>query len=393
MKVEQIHDIVNTMAQEATGQTENLVQEDLSDIVQVGETIINALGYDNYVRRLVDKISKVTFVDRPYSGFSPSVRRDGSEWAAIWQKVRAELPEAESNPTWLLEDRESYDQNVFYKPQVSDKFFSGGDSYQIPRSHVDKQIKSAFRSADELNGFFSMIETAVRDRITINTDKLTMATIAAMIGETVYSEYAATSLSAKSGVRAVNLLYMYNNRYSTTLTKDKVSSDPDFIRFASYVIGTYIDDMRAMSVLFNMEGQPRFTPKERMHIVMLSEFKRGMEIFLQSSTYHKELVSFPAGIETVPYWQGYTGLPTFERKSGINLITPSNKDSSFGGHSVSMDGILAVLFDHEALGVNNERRNTTSHHNDLAEFTSYWHKVYAEYFIDSAENFVVFFAA
>ena len=58
--------------------------------------------------------------------------------------------------------------------------------------------------------------------------------------------------------------------------------------------------------------------------------------------------------------------------------------------TVACDGIIATLFDEEALGVLNFERYTTSDYNGKAEFTNYWHKQKACQFLDLNENIVVF---
>lgn len=95
MQVEQVYNIMNAVTQSVLGETA-VVQEDLSNVVQLGTEIQNAAGLDNYVRTLVDHIGKVIFVNRAYSGSAPSVLMDGWEYGSILEKVTYDgLPEAE----------------------------------------------------------------------------------------------------------------------------------------------------------------------------------------------------------------------------------------------------------------------------------------------------------
>ena len=57
MKVTQIFDIVNSTTEEVLGRTE-VVQEDLSNIVDVGNEIIDTDNLDNYVKKLVNDVGK-----------------------------------------------------------------------------------------------------------------------------------------------------------------------------------------------------------------------------------------------------------------------------------------------------------------------------------------------
>ena len=124
MKVEQIYALANDITKEVLGKT-GVVAEDLSNVVDMGQEIINTNNLDNYVKSLIDHIGKVVFVNRPYSGSAPSVLMDGWEYGSILEKVTMDAyPEATENDTWKLVSGQSYDPNVFTAPTVSAKFFN-----------------------------------------------------------------------------------------------------------------------------------------------------------------------------------------------------------------------------------------------------------------------------
>lgn len=376
MQVNQVYEIMNAVTKSVLGETA-VVQEDLSNVVQLGTEIQNAAGLDNYVRTLVDHIGKVIFVNRAYAGSAPSVLMDGWEYGSILEKVTYDgLPEATENESWELEDGKSYDVNVFTQPKVSAKFYNGRVTFEVPMSFAERQVKSAFDSASQLNAFFSMIYNAIEKSMTVKTDGLVERTINNMIGET---------LSDTTGLRAVNLLSMYNAAFGASLTAAKAITTPEFIRYASYQMGLWSDRMTKLSVLFNGGGKDRFTPKNLQHIVMLSEFQQAADVFLQSDVFHNELTRLPKA-ETVPYWQGSGTDYTFASTSKIMI-------KSAGGSTVSQSGILAIMFDRDALGVSNLDRRVTTNWNAKGEFWNNWFKFDAGYFNDLNENFVVFYVA
>lgn len=384
MLVNQIYDIMNTVTNEILGESV-IVAEDLSNIVDVGTAIFNASAIDNYVRSLVNHIGKVIFVNRPYSGNVPSVLMDGWEYGSILEKINTELPQASENESWELTDGASYDPNIFYKPTVEAKFFNKRVTFEIPMSFTERQVKESFSNAEQLNGFLSMLYNAIDKSMTVKVDALVMRTINNMIGETIISDYASTSLSSKSGVKAVNLLYLYNQRYSKSLTAENAITDPDFIRFASYEMGVYTSRMSKISSLFNIGGKDRFTPTDLLHVVMLADFKKAANVFLQSDVFHDSFTELP-NAELVPYWQGSGQAYNFNDTSKIKITTAS-------GESVETSGILSVMFDRDALGVTNLDRRVTTNYNPKAEFYNNWYKFDAGYFNDTNENFVVFFVA
>lgn len=384
MEVKQIYDIMNAVTGEILGDSA-LVQEDLSNIVDVGVAIFNASAIDNYVRSLVNHIGRVIFVNRPYSGNVPSVLMDGWEYGSVLEKITAELPEATENESWELTDGQSYDPNIFYKPTVSAKFFNKRVTFEIPMSFTERQVKESFSNAVQLNGFLSMLYNAVDKSMTVKVDALVMRTINNMIGETINAEYGAAALSSKSTVKAVNLLYLYNQRYSKNLSAANALTDPDFIRFASFEMGVMKSRLSKISNLFNIGGKDRFTPSDMLHVVMLADFRKAASVFLQSDTFHDSMVALPNS-EEVPYWQGSGQSYGFSDITAINIKTAS-------GATVNASGILAIMFDRDSLGVTNLDRRVTTNYNPKGEFFNNWYKFDAGYFNDTNENFVVFFVA
>lgn len=387
MQINQVYDYVNVATQEALGESV-VLKEDLSNIVEVGEAVFNANAMDKYVKALTNRIGKTIFVKRVYQGSAPSVMMDGWEYGSVLQKVSGALPEARVNETWELQDGQSYDPHVFHQPKgIVVKFFNKYITFEIDMSFTEEQLKMSFNGVVELNGFVSMLYTLVENSMTVKLDELIRKTINNMIAETIYDDYQGGELNTKSGVKAINLLYMYNTyaNTGTALTADKALTNMDFIKYASYIIKLTHDRLRTMSTLFNVGKQPRFTPQDLCHIVLLTNFASSADTYLQSSTFHNELTKLPQA-ETVAYWQGSGTDFDFNSVSKIDVTSAQN-------HSVSTTGILGVMFDRWSLGVVNKERKVTSQYTPNAEFFTNFYKYKAEYFNDLNENFVVFFIA
>lgn len=381
MEVKQIYEFVNETVKEVLGD-EALVQEDLSNVVDIGNAVFDGNAFDKYVRSLVNHIGRVIFVNRKYNGSAPSVLMDGWEYGSILQKISSEMPEAEENESWELIDGASYDPNIFRKPVAEQKFFNKKTTFEIDRSITENQVKQSFSSAEQLNGFISMLYNEVDKAMTVMTDSLIMRTINNFTGETLHNAFPNGTYTG-THIRAVNLLAEYNTQYGTALTKDKCMVEPAFIRFAAYRMGLYKDRLARISTLFNIGEAQRFTPNDMLHFVTLSDFNTAANIFLQSDVYHNDYVRLPKS-ETVPFWQGSGTDYSFSNVSAINVKTTS-------GDTVSIDGVLGVMFDRDALGVANFERRITTNYNPKAEFTNYFYKQDAQYFNDLNENFVVFF--
>lgn len=384
MEVKQIYSLVNDVTSEILGKSD-ILKEDLSNVVDMGKELFSNTEVDNYVKSLVNRIGKTVFVNRKYSGKVPSILMDSWEFGSVLQKISADLPSATENESWELENGTSYDPNIFYKPTVSAKFYNSKVTFEIPLSFTEKQVKESFNSASELNAFISMLYNAVEKSMTVKTDALIMRTINNMIAQTVDGD--------NSGVRAVNLLDNYNTLKGLTggnkLTANKALTTPDFLKYASMQIALYADRLGTMSTLFNQGGKERFTPKDLLHIVLLSDYAQSTKTYLESDTFNDELVKLPTA-ETVPYWQGSGTSFEFAKTSKIDVTI---RTANGGTKDVSVSGVIGVMFDRDALGVSNLDRRVTTNYNPKAEFFSNWYKFDCGYFNDLNENFIVFYIA
>lgn len=130
MDVKQIYELVNNATSEILGEESTLLSEDLSNLVDIGTEIFNANAMDRYVRSLVNHIGKVIFVNRKYSGSAPSVLMDSWEYGSVVEKISGDLPLATENESWELEDGQVYENQTFYKPTVSAKFFNNKVTFE-----------------------------------------------------------------------------------------------------------------------------------------------------------------------------------------------------------------------------------------------------------------------
>ena len=378
MKVTQIKDLVNNSLKEVNGSSQ-LLKEDLSNVVDIGKELLNNDDVDNFVKKLVDRVGKTVFNDRVYQGSAPSVLMDAWEYGSVVEKIDSDLPKVEENDSWKLEDGKSYDQDIFYQPKVSAKFFNSKTTFDIPMSFTKMQVESAFSSATELNSFISMLMVKTQNAMTVNLDGLIMKTI---------NNFTANVINAKKGMQVVNLLDLYNKTAQTKVTVDNALTSPDFIKFANLMINTYRDRLTKMSTLFNQAGLNKFTPVDNQHLVILSDLASASKVYLESDTYNQDNVKI-SNYDTVPYWQGSGTTYNFKDTSKIDVAIKDGTQTK----EVIQTGILGVLFDTSALGVSCQNPRTTTAVNARAEFYTNFNKYDAMYYNDLNENFVVFMIA
>ena len=401
MKVTQLFTLINNVTKEILGETA-IVNEDLSNVVDIGKAIFDQTSVDNYVKKLVNHIGKVVFVNRAYAGGVPSVLMDSWEFGSVLQKVSMAMPDATENESWKLVDGQEYKQDVFTAPKIEAKFFNSKVTFEIPMSFTELQVKESFSSREQLNGFISMITTGVENSMTVKLDALIMRAINNMSGETLVGGIGSGVAGSvvldfsKTSGRAVNLLKLYNDQAAVgdKVTVATAMTNTKFIKFATYTLGVYADRMSKVSALFNVGGKERFTPADMRRCVLLSDFAKAAVTFMQADIQSPEMVSLPAH-DAVPYWQGSGVDYGLDSIGKIDIKTAGGETVKVPFEGVGAGkknaAILGVMFDRDAVGVSNLDRRTTTAYNAKAEFYNNWYKMDAGYYNDLNENFVVFF--
>lgn len=384
MNVKQIATIVNTIIGEYTGESD-LVQENLSNIVDIGGMINDKIGYDTYTKALINRIGRTIFVDRKYEGSAPDISVDNWEYGSIMQKVRAELPEAVDNPTWSLVKGESIDPFIFNPPDVSAKFYNSMTTFSVEMSFTEVQVKQSFTSAEEMARFFSMIENRIRTQLTLARDNLIMRTIVNLIGEKILRDHTVPLVSAfNSTVPTEQQIDMKADDHVI-----KAINNADFLRFACKTIVMYRDFIKRANVVYNEGGYVTFTPTDRQHLVLISEFATAIGVSLLANTYNNEMIDI-GKYDTVPFWQaiGAGGYNTTTATT-INVI-PVSGNGGTAQNPINYNGIVAVLFDSDACAICNDNPRVTSIYNPRGEYTNYFYKQDCRYLNDLDENVIVF---
>lgn len=377
MKVNQIYEMLSTIYGEVTGKTD-VIAENLSNIVDVGAELTSAEYRENYVKSLLNRIGRMVFVDRPYEGKAPDILREGWEWSSIMSKSRTKDFEAVTNPAWALTKGESVDQYIYSPPEVQTTLYNTMNTWEIDCSFVNRQLKQSFTSAAEFDRFISMLRTQINNNQVQYIDELTMRTINNFIGHRIATNTA-----------VIDVLASYNAAFGQTLTAEAAPYSKEFLRHFAYLLLLYKSRMAEKTANFssNDEGYTTFTPNEFLHVTILDVFGEALKIYLQSDTFHDDLVSI-GEFDTISKWQG-TGQGaayTFDQISRIN-ITVSGLTSS---NTVNRSGIIGIMHDRDAMGIINEERRIEVAYNSRGEYWNNFFKVDTRLFNDPAENGIVF---
>ncbi|MDE5771623.1 MAG: hypothetical protein K2I06_08380 [Ruminococcus sp.] len=377
MQVTQIYDLLSTIYTEVVGDSEIALKEDLTNIVDVGNVLLSKDYREPYVNSLLNRIGRMVFVDRPYTGIAPNVMRQGWEWGSIMSKSRTKDFTAVENPAWTLTAGETVNQFEYNPPVVQTTLFNELVTWEIDCSFVQRQIKQSFLGYADMDRFLGMIRSTITNNQVQNIDNLIMRTLNCFIGRRIYK-----------GIGVVDLLASYNKAFGTSLTPSQAIVNKEWYRHAAYLILLYNDRLRPKTAIFseNEPGYTTFTPKEYRHLVLLSDFACGLDVYLQSETFHNGLTSL-GNYETVPYWQAPgNDFSDLEITSSINIVLPQITPTVTVNHNY----IVGFLFDNDALGMLEEDRRVEAAYNSKGEYWNNFFKVDTRLFNDPAENGIVF---
>lgn len=369
MAVKQIYDIVNSVNKQTMGLTD-LTVVDEEGLVSLGQTILTTSGLaDTWLNSLAQRIGRTIISFREYKSKYSDMVLDSMQWGNIVQKIKVSMPEATEDESYKLVKGKSVDMYKVANPEVKQAFFTSETPYQFYVTVKRTQLEEAFISETSMNGFIGAIYGEVQNAIELSLESLARNCINNFIGEKIKAE------------KQINLLKMYNTETSKTLTVDTCLHDKEFLAYCVSRINLYSKYMENMSSEYNDGTQTRHTPKSLQHLRVLEDFESRLETVVQYQAFRDNYVKLN-NYHTTSFWQ------SIKKPNEINVTIASD------GTAVEYSGIIAVLYDRDALGLyKKDSWNSTTPFNSAGGYynTYYHHKEL--YFNDLSENFVVFVIA
>lgn len=387
MQVQQIYTNINNWIAEQTAEAKFddtelqswILNEDLSNIVDIGTKIYNTGWIDNFVKSMIDRIGRMVFVDRRTTGYAPDIQRNGWDFGSVLSKTRIKRFEAKSNPSWALTKGQTVNQFEYNPPEASTKYYNIKVAWQIDCSFAEMQVREAFTSPMEMNRFMSAIEATIGQSLDDQMDALTMRAINGFIGEKINA----------NGGGVVDILTPFNTENSTSLTLDSMTQSEDWNRYAAYQILCYKDRLKARTSVFNENDEAGYdtaTPPEFLHFVLHEDVARSVDVYLNAQTFHNDFSDI-GEYDVIPMWQASGS--KFQRSvtTQIDIDLPSNSSTT-----IKRNGIIGLMFDRDAIVINNENQRVTSSYNANGEYFNNFYKVDTNIIIDMNENGIVFVA-
>ena len=401
--INQISTIVNDAFHDAVGKTALASAIETTDFVSMGKALGDGTSeasismYERWFGSLTNRIVRTVYAVRVYNPKSRGILREDTEWGAYVQKVHYDLSDSVDNPAFNIPAIDSstgartYNQSSPYdvnaSPEIKVLLFGGQGTWSDEIVRPIAQIMTAFTGESEMLSFISGIYTYLDNSMKVQIEALERVTANTGIASVINSG------------RARNLLAEYNQLLpsgATALTVATCLRDKGFLRyFAQQVVNT-VKYMEDMSVNFNTGHMPKFTPREYNIVEVLTNVASASEMYLESDTFHNELVALPRYTE-VNFWQtqGNTGAYAFGDISKISIqhddfVDPEDETST---GTVTQTGILAFIHDIEAVACHFGERYTWEEVNKRDRVVIHGEQARKGYAVDENENMVVFYIA
>lgn len=379
--VKQIKNVVNDSVKDALGKTNGVTAVETTDFISLGKMMSTYDLYEGFFSALVNRLMKTIYFIRSYEGRARTILRDEHEYGAFIQKVYYEMPEAVDNSTWDIPDTNGdYHQHSPYDVEgtitVTGAIFGGQGTWAVEIIRPIEQIKTAFTSETEMMKFIDGIYITLENKYKLDEERL----IADAVNTSMANEL--------KGGHSRNLLSEYNTLSSANLTVAEAMTNADFIKYANKEISRTIDNMRIMSTAYNKSAYATFTDRENLVVEMLSEYAKASEVYLESDTFHNDLVALP-NYESVPFWQSSGNSFAFADTSKISV----NHDDINNGTTVTQSGIICFIHDIENVACYFGNRKSWELLNPRDEVMIHGEKARKGFAVDSHANAVVFYLA
>ena len=345
-----VYQIMNSVVSQATGQTSQTVV-DTSTFVSVGESLLRTAP-ENTLNAISTVLADTIFSVRPYRGKLDSLRVSQRRWGAQVRKIVPLYTAAEASQDWntdldvtpKLADGQSIDMYTIKAPKCLQLNFYGTAVLQKHITRFRDQLALAFTSEQEFIRFIDAVMTEFNNEVELLNEAKARATLNNFI----------LGIHDMS-LTEVDLVDEYNTKNNTTYTREQllttyVSEFMKFIAAQIKVFSSRLTDMSALNHANLSDYAPilRHTPKERQKMIMYNPIFVEAESEVYSGLFNPKYLDI-GDFEGVNFWQSQSS-PT--AVSGTpNILNVVNGQSKTGTSNLSIDYVLGLLYDEEALGI------------------------------------------
>lgn len=378
MEVLQCYEIVNDLIEAGVGAAKQKVTT-LDGLISFGESVLaSEKQTDAFYEKLLDRIGR-TYIKyrRYYADNRDSIMRTPLDYGIIMQKVSVKNLAGMKENTSYKAQESPFSKEKDTTDIIQQLYRAFGVFETETKIIYDVQLRSAFTSAEAFGAFVDLIFSDMYNSMEVAIENLIKTAKAAMMAKALTGNGLTN--------RNVFMEYVAQNP-NTTLTTDTCWTDVDYLKFVSNEINLASKRLKRMTRNFNVGGADRFTNDEDKEVEVLDFYAAKTQSYLDADTYHKELVGLP-NYREVSSWKSDSDF-SFDEISKIMVEWGTGQDKIEAVQS----GIIACIYDRDAVGVLIERLRVVSQRNNMQELTNYAYKMDWAGYVDAYENCIVFYA-
>lgn len=370
-KVEQIYTLVNNVAKQVLGST-TITAVDTSTLVSLGETLTQNNSLDSFYSVLADRIGKTIIKSAVYESDDRGITKNNMEFGAILQKITVELETdtAVHNQSYNTTARNPYD--ISRKSTITQKMFRKLSTWSKEYIIPTYQIQTAFTNAESMGSMVNGIYNSIISMIEIEKEALGNLAVCTAIAQNVSTTTSPIYRKLKTE---------YNTLTGQKKTATELLLDKEFLRWANREIKLVVDNVKKPSTIYNKGGKVRWVKDNDMAVELLSQFASASATYLESDTFHKELVALK-NFKSIPYWQGSGTSFAYADCSKILLKE--------GEENIEITDVIANIRSTDSVSVLFDKTRINSIYNQRTDEVIYIPKMERSYMVDTNEVNVVF---
>lgn len=359
-----------------------IVAEDLSNLVDGGETLSNSITMENFrnvITGMLEGVGKILYENAKLS--SPSrfdIFVDYNEFMTVIEKVRISAIEFEQSYLYATSGGSSFADMFNNHPLTfTVKVWNSIATYRTkPFTISMKQLKSACMNPEELTRLIGQIYAVVETTYYMAIREAEKRVIMNQIGNCAMYN---------SGALIVDLLKVYKDATGTTLT---TATYKDSDAFKRWFYGYFKHVKMLMSEIsgnYNTEGNLINTDTEDMRAFLLEPFMtslRTISVYQEGANF-KDVLD---GVKEIPFIQN------INEPDKISILPVDPPVLTVGKHitNVAVENIVGMIWDKRGTLVTATDIEAGTQHNDFDKWDNYVNNFSVREMCDKGSNAIVF---
>lgn len=389
---------------------------DLGEKLQLtedGDFTVNSPA-DIVFKAFLSQLGKIVIDSRSYVAKLPKLYVDTANWGLFTELVTVDLSDVLVDEMWnpngfvawgtppdplnptvypgqVEGARIAAIEHGFYRPAINAKLYKKAHAIMVAITTMYDQLFTAFKGVTELNSFLASLYNSVENTLQLKAEVYAKMTVCTGIAR-------AFANSNAIDVRALAVAAGVSN--AATTATETLLQNPEVQRLTLQAISETREYITDYTALYNNGETATFARDDQM--IVLTKFAKACKFNVRANTYNEELLGI-GDYDTINMWQAAT---SSDDTTAYNFAACSSIDYSknsaieFGllpadtaeTHYLAT-GVLAVVYDRMAMGINLDKRKVTSSYTAARDTTNSFYHALVRYSVSDHYPIVVFYCS